>query len=113
MHSKSNLLLYALATVGVFVLNDSFVAKSAFEHLVTFSVGSLLVLLPLSVVYLRAANPHPDLKILDWVLICFVVLMMPCYEALGLDPFIWVITIFIPTLLFRILVSWYVGSWKG
>lgn len=132
MHSskRSNLVLCGLAFIGFILLNDSFVTRVALEHLIAFFLGSMLFLIPFSILYLRAANSHsadcisdisyknhlrhtkPVLKILDWVLLCFVVSLMPCFETLGLDPHIWMEIILIPAVIFRIVVSWYVKSWQ-
>lgn len=78
-------------------------------------LGFFLLLLPFAVLYTKASGglKRADLKLLDWLLLGYCMLMMPLIEILGLSPLFWTLIILIPAIFFRLIVTWYLRGLKN
>jgi len=47
------------------------------------------------------------LKILDWALIGFILLLIPAFDLLLIEPLFWLLLVVLPCLAARLLITWY------
>lgn len=97
-----------LMAVGFVLLLFAFnMDAESFNRIPEFALGSLLFLVPLSILYYQATQvqPAPVLKILDWALVVLVVLMMPLFEVIAAPPLFWLYFVLLPAVSFRLVVS--------
>lgn len=99
------------------------------QRIPTIALGSLLFLLPLSTFYVGASinqkirmsenqqirklenkkiSRSEDLKIIDWCLIMLLVLVMPAFDLLDVQPILWFLLVVLPCIATRLIVSWFV-----
>jgi len=107
---------------GVLLLIFGFsVETPRLQRIPETALGSFLFLIPLSYLYIQTSirqnisksadhniTKSSDLKILDWTLLVFDLVMMPCFDLLDLPPMFWLGIILIPSLIVRAFIGWYV-----
>jgi hypothetical protein len=99
---------------GVLLLILGFSAETPrLQRIPETVLGSFLFLIPLGYLHIHTSTHYnisksSDLKILDWTLLVFDLVMMPCFDLLDLPPMFWLGIILIPSLIVRAFIGWYV-----
>lgn len=100
-------ILLILGTIGYFILSlfplDLFVLY-VMPRIIIMTLSNFCLVLGLAWIC-TTTEALPEVKILDWCLMGFILLLMPCFEILGLPMYFWMLLTVFPTAAARITIT--------
>lgn len=75
-------------------------------------LGFFLTMIPLGVLYTQASGGilEAKLKLLDWGLVAFILLLIPLFEVIMAPPFLWVLLVVLPAVIARMIITWMISK---
>lgn len=77
---------------------------------VSLFLGFFLTVIPLGILYTWASGGilKAKMKLLDWGLITFILLLIPLFEVIMAPPFLWFLLVVLPAVIARSFITWYI-----